>query len=106
MENTVFDVAILDNCQISIVKGRGCRCEEEKTAAVIELNGDISPVMDGLSRTIETCGYNADAKVMAFRAGNHGVVINADRITIVDAAETKTALEFLDWLKEKIKSAG
>jgi ArsR family metal-binding transcriptional regulator len=106
MEKTLFDVSLLDNCRISIVKGRGCRCEEEKTAAVIELDSDISPVMPGLSRIIDTCGYNAEAKVMAFRAGGHGVVINADKITIVDAAEAKTALDFLDWLKEKIKSAG
>jgi hypothetical protein len=104
MENTNFDLSLLENCRISIVKGRGCRCEEEKSAAIIELHGDISPLMPGLSRNIATCGYNAAAKVMAFRVGNNGVVINADKITIVDAAEPQTALEFLDWLKGKIES--
>jgi ArsR family metal-binding transcriptional regulator len=99
-------MSILDNSRISIVRGRGCRCEEEKSAAVIDVNGDISPVMPYLSRTVPTCGYNPAAKVCAFRLGEHGVVMNADKITIVDAVEEKTAREFISWLKDKIKSAG
>jgi ArsR family metal-binding transcriptional regulator len=106
MPTDIFDVSPLENCRISIVKGRGCRCEEEKNSAIIELNGDISPVMPYLSRTIESCGYNPAAKVLAFPVGNLGVVINADKITLIDVADVKTAQAFLDWLKDKIKTAG
>jgi ArsR family metal-binding transcriptional regulator len=106
MPADIFDTSLLENCRISIVKGRACRCEEDKTGAIIELNGDISPAMPCLSRAIDSCGYNAAAKVLAFRVGKLGVVINADKITLIDVADIKTAHDFLDWLRDKIKTSG
>jgi ArsR family metal-binding transcriptional regulator len=106
MPTNIYDTSCLDNCRISIVKGRACRCEEDTTGAIIELNGDIGPAMPYLSRTLNNCGYNATAKVLAFRVGKLGVVINADKITLIDVADIQTAYAFVDWLKDKIKTAG
>jgi ArsR family metal-binding transcriptional regulator len=106
MPEDIFDVSCLDNCRISIVKGRACRCEEDTSGAIIELGGDIGHAMPYLSRMLDNCGYNAAAKVLAFRVGKLGVVINSDKITLIDVADIQTAHAFVDWLKEKLRTAG
>jgi hypothetical protein len=76
------------------------------TRAVIALSGDITPAMPHLNRVIEHCGYNPESKTLAFRWDGRPVVVRPDTITINDMRDVKTAQEFLNWLKEKLKTDG
>jgi hypothetical protein len=105
MEKELLDVSFLDNCRISIVNGIDPRGESYLPRTIIELSGDISPAMPHLSRVIENCGYHPGVKTIAFRIWNMPVVILVDRITVNHMVDLEMAYKFLDWLKEKIKSA-
>jgi ArsR family metal-binding transcriptional regulator len=98
------DAPILENCDITFI-GAGATQENYITRAIIKLSGDITPCLPHLSRVIENCGYSPDVKSIAFRFQNMPVVIRSDTITINNMADLETARGFLDWLKEKIKTA-
>jgi ArsR family metal-binding transcriptional regulator len=68
------------------------------TRAVIELSGDISPAMPRMKRLIETCGYNPDVPVAAFRFKDMGVIVERHKITITNAEDEATAKTVMDWL--------
>ena len=72
------------------------------TRAVIELSGDLSPVMPRMSRLIEGCAYNPEANLMGFRYKDMGVIVEAKKITINNAEDEATARTVMNWLLNKI----
>ena len=99
------DLSFLDNYQIFLL-GENIQVSNYITRAIIKLTGDITPYMPHLSRAIENCGYNAGSKALAFRYQNMSTVIIKDTITISGMRDKQSAAVFLEWLKEKIRTAG
>jgi len=102
MDKEHLDKSAFENYKISIVKGGGCPCAGQITRAVIELSGDISPVMPRMERLIETCGYISEAHVAAFRFKDMGVIAERHKITITNAEDEVKAKTVMDWLKNTI----
>ena len=94
----------LVNYKISIVRGGGCPCQAWMRRAVVELSRDISPIMPYISKVIEGCAYNPEAKIMGFRHKDMGVIVEARRITINNADDEATARTIIDWLRSVINT--
>jgi len=94
-----------ENYKISIVQGGGCPCAGQLKRAVIELSGDISPVMPQMRRTIEGCAYNPDVPVAAFRFRDMGVIVERNKIIINNAEDEATAKMVMDWLKNIVNTS-
>lgn len=92
----------LENPKISIVQGGGCPCQVWMIRAVVELSDDISAAMPHMSRLIEGCAYNPEAKLMGFRHKDMGVIVEAKKITINKAEDEATARDVIDWLENVI----
>ena len=75
------------------------------TRAVIELSGDLSPVMPRVSRLIEGCAYNPEANLMGFRYKDMGVIVEAKKITINNAEDEAIARTVLNWLLKIINGS-
>lgn len=73
--------------------------------AVIELPGDISPLMPVLSEAIPRCAYNPDARMIVFRHKEMGISIEPQKIIIYNAENEATAQSVLDWLKDSYLTA-
>lgn len=69
------------------------------TRAVIELAGDISPVMSRMSKLIEGCAYNPETRIMAFRFKDIGVIVERNKIFINNAEDEAIVQTVIDWLK-------
>jgi ArsR family metal-binding transcriptional regulator len=100
MDKERLDKSAFENYKISVVEVRGC-CSAG-TRAVIELSGDISPAMPRMKRLIETCAYNPDVPVAAFRFKDMGVIVERNKITITNAEDEATAETVMDWLIDTI----
>lgn len=72
------------------------------TRAVIELTGDISPAMPLMKKHIESCGYNPQTPIAAFRYKDFGVIVERDIITVNNAEDEATAQAVIDFLVRTI----
>jgi hypothetical protein len=104
MEKKRLDTSIIDNCKISFI-GAGATVDNYVTRAIIELAGDITPVIPHLSKVIENCIYNPEVKTLAFRFQNMPVVIRDDIITVNNMQDMETAGALLDWLKSRMETS-
>jgi ArsR family metal-binding transcriptional regulator len=105
MEKECQVSSILDNCRITLVAPT-VETENYITRVIIELNGDITPFLQHLSRVIENCGYRRDVKTIAFRLWDMPVVVHSNIITINNMRDLETVHQFLDWLKNKLAETG
>jgi hypothetical protein len=67
------------------------------TRAVIDLQGDTSPVMPRINKIIEGCSYSPEKNILGFSYKGLGVIVEPKRITINNAADEATAKEVMDW---------
>lgn len=72
------------------------------TRAVIELSGDLSPLMPRMSRLIEGCAYSPETNLIGFNYKGMGVIVEAKKITINNAESKAIAREVMKWLLNKI----
>jgi ArsR family metal-binding transcriptional regulator len=105
MDKKLMGKSAFENYKISIVQGGGCPCAGQITRAVIELSGDISPAMPRMKRLIETCGYNPDVPVAAFRFRDMGVIVERNKITITNTEDEATAQTVIDFLKNIVNTS-
>ncbi|MFA5309241.1 MAG: hypothetical protein WC370_07140 [Dehalococcoidales bacterium] len=70
------------------------------TRAVIKLAGDISYAMPLMASRIETCAYNAEEAIAAFRYKDYGVVVHPDEVMALNAGSEAAAVEVMDYIKE------
>ncbi len=70
------------------------------TRAVIEIRGDIGPVMPEVSKLIEGCAYSPEAPGMAFRVRNMRVVVERYRVLVYNIKDEAAAKAVMDWFVE------
>ena len=61
--------------------------------------------MPTLARLIESCGYNEETLVAAFRYKDFGVIVYPRQVFVMNAADKASAVEVMGFLEDIIKTA-
>ncbi len=69
------------------------------TRAVIELSGDIGPLLPSISQKIEGCAYFPVSRLASFNRGNATVLISSKEINILKSENEDAAKRIADWIQ-------
>lgn len=75
------------------------------TRAVIKLKRDITSALPIIDRVIDSCAYNSEVPVAAFRYKNFSVILHKRDIVINNAGDEGSAMEVINFLKDIVNNA-